>query len=86
MARAIHQEQDFNASPGRIYEALLDAKQFSAFSGGLAAEINREAGGAFLYFRWPHCGTKPGVGTRPPDRPGLARGSVAGGHLFDRQV
>lgn len=49
-ARAIHQEQDFNAGPGRIYDALLDAKRFSAFSGGRAAEINREAGGAFSLF------------------------------------
>ena len=45
----IHQEIDFNASPQRIYEALLDAKQFTAFS-GRAAEINREVGGAFSLF------------------------------------
>jgi hypothetical protein len=29
----IHQEIDFNASPQRLYEALLDANQFTAFSG-----------------------------------------------------
>jgi activator of HSP90 ATPase len=45
----IHQEVDFNASPQRIYEALLDAKQFAAFS-GRAAKINREVGGAFSLF------------------------------------
>ncbi|SRR6266404_6814793 len=45
----IHQEVDFNASPQRVYEALLDSKQFSAFS-GRAAEINREAGGEFSLF------------------------------------
>ena len=45
----IHQEVDFNASPERVYEALLDAKQFSAFS-GRPAEINREVGGAFSLF------------------------------------
>jgi activator of HSP90 ATPase len=50
MTRAIHQEVDFKAAPLRIYEALLDAKQFSAFSGGRAAEIQREAGGAFSVF------------------------------------
>jgi hypothetical protein len=48
MTRAIHQEEDFKAGPRQIYEALLDAKQFSAFSGGRAAEIHREVGGAFL--------------------------------------
>jgi activator of HSP90 ATPase len=45
----IHQEVDFTASPQRVYEALLDAKQFTAFS-GRPAEINREAGGAFSLF------------------------------------
>jgi activator of HSP90 ATPase len=45
----IHQEVNFNASLQRVYEALLDAKQFGAFS-GRPAEINREAGGAFSLF------------------------------------
>jgi activator of HSP90 ATPase len=49
MSNAIHQEIDFRTIPQRVYEALLDAKQFSAFSGG-AAEIQREAGGAFSCF------------------------------------
>jgi uncharacterized protein YndB with AHSA1/START domain len=40
---AIHKEVDFKASPQHVYDALLDAKQFSAFSGA-AAEIQREAG------------------------------------------
>jgi len=46
---SIHQEVDFKTSPQRIYEALLDEKQFSAFS-GTAAQIHREAGGAFKLF------------------------------------
>ena len=46
---SIHQEVDFKAPPARLYEALLDAKQFSAFS-GMPAEINREAGGKFSLF------------------------------------
>jgi activator of HSP90 ATPase len=46
---SIHQEVDFKAGPQRIYEALLDEKQFSAFS-GTAAQIHREAGGAFKLF------------------------------------
>jgi activator of HSP90 ATPase len=45
----IHQEIDFNASPQPLYEALLDANQFTAFS-GKPAEINREVGGAFSLF------------------------------------
>ena len=45
----LHQEIDFKVGPQRIYEALLDAKQFSAFSGA-PAEIDRRAGGAFSMF------------------------------------
>jgi len=45
----IHQEIDFNTSPQLLYEALLDANQFTAFS-GRPAEINREVGGAFSLF------------------------------------
>ena len=48
-AKAIHHEVDIPASPQRIYEALLDEKLFKAFS-GMAAQINREAGGAFVIF------------------------------------
>jgi len=49
MSTTIHKEIDLNASPRRIYDALLDAKQFSAFSGA-PAEIQREAGAAFSCF------------------------------------
>jgi activator of HSP90 ATPase len=45
----LHQEIDIKASAQRIYEALLDSKQFAALT-GLAAEIKREAGGAFSTF------------------------------------
>ncbi len=45
----LHQEVDIKASPQRIYDALLDSKQFSAFSGE-PAEINRQVGGAFSIF------------------------------------
>jgi activator of HSP90 ATPase len=48
-AAAIHEEIDFRVPPHRVYEALLDAKQFSAFS-GLPAEIDRHAGGTFSLF------------------------------------
>ena len=45
----IHEEVDFSASPQWLYEALLDSKKFSAFS-GRGAEIKREPGGAFSLF------------------------------------
>jgi len=45
----IHQEVDFEVVPARIYEALLDAKQFSAFT-GLAAEIQAQPGGSLKMF------------------------------------
>ena len=50
MSTPIHKEVDFKASPKRVYEALLDEKQFSAFSGGHSAEIQREVGGSFSCF------------------------------------
>jgi activator of HSP90 ATPase len=46
---SLHADFTLNASPQRIYEALLDAKQFAAFS-GLPAEIDPKAGGAFSLF------------------------------------
>src|SRR5271156_6544372 len=46
---AIHQEIDFPATPARIYEILLDAKQFSAFSKE-PAEIRPQPGAAFKLF------------------------------------
>ncbi len=45
----IHQEADFKAKPARIYEALLDAKQFAAFTKD-TAEIQAQPGGAFKLF------------------------------------
>ena len=46
----IHQEFDLNASPQKVYHALLDTKQFAEFS-GRPAEINREVGGASSLFK-----------------------------------
>ena len=45
----LHQEIPIKATPQRIYQALLDSKQFAAFT-GLAAEIEARAGGAFSMF------------------------------------
>jgi activator of HSP90 ATPase len=46
---SLHQEADFKASPQRIYEVLLDSKQFAACT-GMPAEIDPRAGGAFSMF------------------------------------
>jgi activator of HSP90 ATPase len=46
---SLHQEIDLKASPQKVYEILLDSKQFAAFT-GIPAEINREPGGAFSMF------------------------------------
>jgi activator of HSP90 ATPase len=62
-AETIHQEPVFEASPKRVYEALMDAKQFekaiqlsAAVQSGMAlgkepTQISREAGGPFTLFR-----------------------------------
>jgi activator of HSP90 ATPase len=46
---AIHYEIDFKPSPQRLYEAILDQKQFAAFT-GMPATIDRTPGGAFSQF------------------------------------
>jgi activator of HSP90 ATPase len=46
---SIHYEIDFKPSPQRLYEAILDQKQFAAFS-GLPATIDPTPGGAFSMF------------------------------------
>lgn len=46
---SLHQEVAFTATPQRIYEVLLDSKQFAAVT-GLPAEIDPKAGGAFATF------------------------------------
>ena len=60
-AEAIHQEPVFKASRNRVYEVLMDQKQFdkviqlsgvmqSMHLGNKPAEISREVGGAFALF------------------------------------
>jgi activator of HSP90 ATPase len=46
---SLHQEVELKASPQRIYEILLDSKQFAAFT-GMAANIDPVVGGAFSMF------------------------------------
>jgi uncharacterized protein YndB with AHSA1/START domain len=45
----IHFEIDLKGPPQRVYEALLDAKQFAEITGA-PAEIQRAAGGSFSLF------------------------------------
>jgi len=60
-AESIHQEPVFGASPERVYDALVDARQFTRvvqLSGALQAmhlpdepaQISKDAGGAFALF------------------------------------
>ena len=46
---SVHQEVQYKAAPARVYEALLDAKQFAAFTKD-AAEIQPQPGGSFKLF------------------------------------
>jgi activator of HSP90 ATPase len=50
MSNSIRQAVIIKSGPQRVYDALLDAKQFSAFTGGAPAEIDSKAGGAFSCF------------------------------------
>jgi activator of HSP90 ATPase len=49
MPNAIEQEVVLPASPKRVYDTLLDSRQFSEFTGA-PAEIGRDPGGAFSCF------------------------------------
>ncbi|MGD0730581.1 MAG: SRPBCC family protein [Terracidiphilus sp.] len=46
---SIHYQIDFHPSPARLYQAILDQKQFAAFS-GMPATIDPIPGGAFSQF------------------------------------
>lgn len=46
---SLHQEIELKAAPQRIYEILLDSKQFAAFT-GMPATIDPPTGGAFSMF------------------------------------
>ena len=46
---SLHYELEFKAGPARLYGAILDEKQFAAFS-GLAAKIDPIPGGTFSMF------------------------------------
>jgi len=50
VTKPIHQEVTIKTSAKKVYDALTDAKQFSAFSGGAPAQIDTKAGGSFSCF------------------------------------
>jgi activator of HSP90 ATPase len=50
MSTPIHQEIMFSAAPQRVYDVLLDARQFSELTGGAGAAIDAQVGGAFSCF------------------------------------
>lgn len=47
MADTIHQEISLDAAPDRVYEAFMDSKQHSEFTGGAETTISNEIGGPF---------------------------------------
>lgn len=47
MSKTVHQEVSLAASPERIYHAYMDSGEHAAFTAHGAADISREAGGAF---------------------------------------
>jgi uncharacterized protein YndB with AHSA1/START domain len=50
VTKSIHQEVTIKASAKKVFDALTDARHFSAFSGGAPAEIDATAGGSFSCF------------------------------------
>lgn len=47
--KTIRQSVKFKASPHQVYEALMDSKKHTAFTGG-KAEISRKVGGSFTAY------------------------------------
>jgi uncharacterized protein YndB with AHSA1/START domain len=47
---AIHQEVTLNASPDAVYGVLTGSEAFARMTGGRAADIGKEAGGAISLF------------------------------------
>jgi uncharacterized protein YndB with AHSA1/START domain len=50
MTDGIHRSVTYKGKPQRIYDILLDSKEFAAFTGGKEARIDAQAGGAFSMF------------------------------------
>jgi activator of HSP90 ATPase len=50
MTKSIHQEVTIAAAPSRVYDALLDSRQFKELTGGAPAEIGKKPGDSFTMF------------------------------------
>ena len=53
--KTIKQNVSFKASPHEVFEALMDEKKHSAFTGG-GARVSRKVGGSFSIFGGALCG------------------------------
>jgi hypothetical protein len=79
---SLHLDMEVKLRPARVYQVLLDEKQFAACT-GLPAEIDPKVGGAFTLFKGQIVGRnieliacRSGVASRP----------LGAGHLFDCPV
>ena len=78
---SLHQEIELNAAPERIFNMLLDSKQFAAFT-GMPATIDPNPGGAFKTFGGLIEGRKLRNHTQSAHCAGLAPGVVGSGRLL----
>lgn len=81
----LHQEVEIKASAHRIYDALLDPKQFAAFT-GMSAEISHEVWGRFHHVWRIDCWAKRGTESRAADCAGLEAFELESGSVFAGQV
>ena len=82
---SLHQEIDFNVGAAKVYEALLDSKQFGMAT-GCPAEIDPQGRGSVQDFRGIDRRAKCGTGFERENCSGLAARSLGSGCLFDSQV
>jgi hypothetical protein len=80
---SLHQEVELAATASRIEGALLDAKQFAAFT-GLAATIDAHEGGAFSLFGGLIVGRN--IELVSGQRAGVAAHALESRRLFHREV
>jgi hypothetical protein len=81
---SLHQEIELKASPQRIYEILLDSKQFAAFT-GMPANIARSRRRFFDVWR-SNRGQKHRTHFRSADRSGMASHTLGSRRLFNPQI
>ncbi len=82
---SLHDEVMVKTSPQRIYELLLDSKQFAALTGA-PAEIDPKAGRRFLAVWRTDRRTKYRARSQSANRPGMAPILLGSRNLFPRKV